>query len=108
MYYYGANGVSLGGVLVRPIAGPIPGQAMCSVPTIGGTSRSRVEHFNFRGLLSFDLAQSEAVSGIERRHGVDIHVSSVSVIIEGLNILNMFIADRIVARFAAEHDPRND
>ena len=109
MYFYHANALALGGTYVRPFQQVIPTQADCSLPITGGTSTARAEKFNFNDVISFDSAQSDVAGGKETKNGQDVYVSRVSIVIEGLNILNMFMADRIVARLATEHlwcDPK--
>jgi hypothetical protein len=106
MYLYHAHALALGGTFVRPFQQTIDSQAACSLSSAGGTGSARSEKFNFNNLISFDFAKSDVTGGVEKRNGTDIHVTRVSVVVEGLNILNMFTADRVVARLASEHDPK--
>src|SRR5689334_5888869 len=103
MYLYHANALAFGGTFARPFSEPIPSQAPCSLGTSGGTGSCRAEKFNFKGVLSFDSAQSDVAGGVENRTDADYAVTRVAVVIEGLNILNMFVADRVVLRLASEH-----
>ncbi|SRR5258708_17784833 len=107
MYLYHADALAIGGTLVRPIPQVIESRAACSLPTAGGTSSCRVEKFSLNGLISFDMAQCDLAGGVEIKNGVPLCVTRVSVVIEGLNILNMVMADRIVARLASEHGPND-
>lgn len=105
MYLYHADALAIGGTLVRPISQVIESKAACSLPTAGGTSSCRVEKFSLNGSISFDMAQCDLAGSVETKNGIDTSVTRVSVVIEGLNILNMVTADRIVARLASEHGP---
>jgi hypothetical protein len=105
MYLYHADALALGGKVVRPVQDIIESQVACSLPTIGGNAIARSGRFDYKGLLSYESAQSSLTGGIENRDGKDFHVTGISIVIEKLNILNMVTADRIVARLAAEHGP---
>ncbi|HWZ42104.1 MAG TPA: hypothetical protein VNW97_01435 [Candidatus Saccharimonadales bacterium] len=107
MYLYHADALALGGTLIRPVPQVIDSKAACSLPTTGGTATARVEKFSLNGLVSFDMAQSDVAGGIETKSGTEFNVTRVSTVIEGLNILNMVMADRIVVRLAAEHGPND-
>ena len=106
MYLYHADALALGGTVVRPVPDIIESQVACSLPTAGGTASSRSGRFEYKGLISFESAQSSLTGNVETRNGVPFNVTRVSVVIEGLNILHMVMADRIVARLAAEHGPK--
>lgn len=107
MYFYHADAVGLAGSFTRPVRHVIESQASCSLSPLGGVGRARVENFNFQNIVSFDLAQSDVTGGRETKRGEGIYVTRVSIVIEGLNILNMLTADRIVGRLAAEQHPRD-
>ncbi len=104
MYLYHADALALGGTLVRPLQNIVSSQAACSLPPSGGVASCRVEKFSMNGLVSFDSAQSDLAGGIEEKGGKEYNVTRVSVVVEGLNVLNMVMADRIVMRLAAEHE----
>lgn len=104
MYFYHGHASALGGTLVRPFQKTIEPQAAVSLPITGGSGVSRIDNYSFEGLISFKMAQSDVGGGVEKEKGDHVHSSRISVVIEGLNILNMVTADRIVARLACEHN----
>lgn len=104
MYFYHGHASALGGTLVRPFQKTMEPQAAVSLPSTGGSGVSRIENYSFEGLISFKMAQADVGGGIEKEKGPNVHSTRISVVIEGLNILNMVTADRIVARLACEHD----
>ena len=106
MYLYHAHAVALGGVLERP-AMTIEGQAACSLSIAGGTSSASASKFD-NGLISFDSAQSTLTGNAERRNGKDVYFTSVSILINGLNVRNMFKADQIVTQITSEHEPSSN
>lgn len=106
MYLYHAHAVALGGVLERP-AQTIEGQAACSLSIAGGTSSASAGKFD-NGLISFDSAQSHLTGNAEKRNGKDVYFTSVSILINGLNVRNMFKADQIVTQITSEHEPSSN
>lgn len=104
MYFYHGHASALGGTLVRPFQKTMDPQAAVSLPSTGGSGVSRIDNYSFEGLISFKMAQADVGGGIEKEKGPNVHSTRISVVIEGLNILNMVTADRIVARLACEHN----
>lgn len=107
-YYYHANALALGGKIRRPLEQVIESQAASVLPSSGGFGSSRVENFNFKHIVSFRVAHTE-VAGSEIEDNDDpIHTARSSVIVEGLNILNVITADKVVARLASRHPADDD
>ncbi|HTW24280.1 MAG TPA: hypothetical protein VMD78_11810 [Candidatus Baltobacteraceae bacterium] len=100
MYHYHAHGHGLSARFNRPVQQLIEVQAATSLPTIGGHGNSRVDDFKFKEFVSFKSAYSH-VSGSQKEDGA--YTTLVSSTIEGLNVMDMVTADRIVARLAARH-----
>ena len=111
-YHYHANAHVLSAHLTRPIQHIIEVQAATSLPTTGGVGRSRVENFRFQEVVSFKAGYSH-VSGSEKSEGgKTIHTTHATAAVEGLNILDVVTADRIVVRlsssFPGENSPDNE
>src|SRR5258708_29293004 len=106
MYLYHADALALGGAVTRPIQKDIPSQAACSLPTMGGTSSCQVGKTDIEGMISFDSAQSRVTGSVDRQQDGDYNVTSASVIIENLNILNVVMADQVIVRVAGRHAPK--
>jgi hypothetical protein len=105
-YHYSAQGHGLSGHFVRPIERLIEVQAASSLPTIGGHGNSRVSNFRFQEFVSFSSGYSH-VSG-SQNHKDGAHTTLVTATIEGLNILDVVTADRIVARLSSQHPSPGD
>ncbi|HTR48842.1 MAG TPA: choice-of-anchor P family protein [Verrucomicrobiae bacterium] len=100
-YHYNAHGHGLSGQFHRPVEHLIEVQAGTSLPTTGGHGHARVEKFSFQEFVSFKAAYS-AVSG--SHNPVDgAYTTLVTSTVEGLNILDVVTADRVVARLATQH-----
>jgi hypothetical protein len=101
-FRYHAESFVFSGELVRPIKHVIEVQAGISLPFLGGHGRNSVENFAVEHLVSFRRGYSH-VSGSVGPNGH--HTSNSTAVIEGLNILDMVTADRVVSRLSSDHDP---
>jgi hypothetical protein len=104
-FRYHAGGHALSGVFERPIPHVIEAQASVSLPSIGGYAQAHVENFRAHHYVSFKSAHTHA-SG-HRQDGNIVTINATSVI-EGLDILGVVTADRVVARVTSEYDGRKD
>src|SRR5260370_40566101 len=88
----------------RPVDHLIEVQASTSLPTTGGHGNARVDNFRFKDLVSFKAGYSH-VSGSEQKDGDKVfHTTLVTSVVEGLNLLDVVTADRIVARLSASYE----
>jgi hypothetical protein len=91
-----ADANALGGFLDEPFERIIPALAPVSLPPVGGFATARSEAFNLDEIVSCSSAFTR-VSG--REHAADGSISIlVAATIEGLNILEVVTAERIVAQ----------
>jgi hypothetical protein len=105
-YHFHAEGHALGGEFRHPSWIPIQAQAATSLPTIGGHSTAHVEDFHVQDFVSFRRAHTH-VSGKRRRSDAgDTFVTHATSTIEGLNILGVVTAERIVCRLSSIHSPK--
>jgi hypothetical protein len=102
-FHYHAEGHAFSGTFTRPVKHEIEALAGASLPLTGGHGRALVENFQIDQTLSFRRSYSH-VSGSQDEKG--LHNSHSTVVIEGLNILEVVTADRVVARLTSEHDPK--
>jgi len=121
-FIYHAFAIGVSGRITAPFDEIIPVQASCALPEGGGFGTSRVDGFNFRNILSFDAADAlvagsdspgdnnslDELTEFEKEKSSQnpngpAHDAVATVIVEGLNILGVVTADRIVARIASSH-----
>jgi len=102
-FHYHAGGHALSGIFERPICHVIEAQASVNLPSMGGVAQARVENFRAHHFASFKSAHTHA-SG-HRQDGDIVTISATSVV-EGLDILGVVTADRIVSRVTSEYDAR--
>jgi hypothetical protein len=107
-FSFHAAAAAAGGFLTRPFCEPIPVQAASYLTPAGGYGSARVEHYNYREILSFKAAYTVVMGTrrIERNaNGEDVGIfdTLAQAVIEDLNILGVVTADRIVARITSQH-----
>ncbi len=109
-YYYHAHANSLGGTLVQPVQRQVSTTASASLATAGGFHNARIERFHVDGLVSAAVAHVR-VSGNEHVHHVPGEDRKerrswrtlTAATVEGLNILEVLTADRVVAQVSIDH-----
>lgn len=97
-HVYSAYGHALSGRITRPLDHIIEVQAGMSLPSIGGIGNARVESFRFRDFVSFKTAYTHVAGSMSNS---ETHTSLVTSTIEGLNVLDIVTADRVVTRLAS-------
>jgi len=97
-YFYHASAYGLAGEIERPSRHSIPTQAATVLGAGGGRGYQRVENFSFDGIISFKAAFAEVGGSFDECH--NRHTSYACSVIEGLNILDVVTADRVVSRMA--------
>jgi hypothetical protein len=105
-YLYNAQGHALSGKIDRPIEEIIEVQAGMSLPISGGYGAVRVENFRLKEIVSFKAAYTHVSGSLKKEN--NSHTTLVSSTVEGLNILDMVTADRVVARHSSERLPGED
>jgi hypothetical protein len=100
-FHYHANAHVLSARFTRPIQHLIEVQAATTLPSIGGHGNSHVDQFSFQEFVSFRRGYSH-VSG--SKHESDgTYTTLVTSVVEGLNILDIITADRVVGRLASSY-----
>jgi hypothetical protein len=91
--------IGASGHFTFPFNDRIEVQAASALPEIGGFGSSKVVDFNFHDIIRFDVAQTLVV-GSSNGCGDDpnVHTTLLQSSIEGVDVMGMFSADRIVAR----------
>ena len=100
-FLYHASAFALSGHLKRPLDHLIEVQAGSTLPTTGGHGSARVENFRFNQMISFKAGYSQVSGSEKEQRGKVVHATLATCAIEGLNILDVVTADRVVARLAS-------
>jgi hypothetical protein len=99
-YFYNAHGHALSGQIDRPFKHTIEVQAGTTLPTAGGYGSSRVCDFRLKEIASFKAAYTHVSGSLDEKSSS--HTTLVSSAVEGLNILDLVTADRVVARASSQ------
>ena len=100
VFYYHADASPIGGHFTKPDEKIVHSHGSASLAQAGGHIASRVSSFRLDKLLSFDEAYSE-IHGVVTKSGS--WTTLVTSVVEGLNVLDMVKADRVIATLAVEH-----
>ena len=103
-FHFNGHGHALSGEFRHPLWALIPAQASASVSTIGGIAVAHAEYFHFQDFVCFKSAHTH-ISGKRRRD--ETFVTHTSVVVKGLNILDVVKAERIVSRLTSIHNPND-
>src|SRR5579864_1645374 len=108
-FHYHASAHALSGQFWRPFQRIIEVQAATSLPSIGGVGNARVDDFRVDSLVSFKAGYTHVMGSemeIKDAQGRSriAHTTQVTSTVEGLNILDVITADRIVGRLTSVYD----
>jgi|SRR5215471_2653889 len=101
-FHFHAFAHALDGEFRHPLWSIIPSRASAALSTIGGHAVADERAFHFQDFVSFESAHT-FVSGKHRRD--DTYVTHASTVVNGLNILGVVTADRIISRLTSVHKP---
>ena len=100
-FLYHAEVVGASGHITLPHDEIIDIQASVALPPAGGHGTSRSENFKHRNVLSFHEAVGHVVGTFSKEDKA--HGTLSSVVITGVNVLNVVTCDRIVMRLTSKH-----
>src|ERR1700720_4589159 len=103
-FHYHACAHAFGGHFTRPFHDLIEVQAPVVLPIVGGYGNSRVDNFRYREFIHFSKAYTHVSGGFQE--GDKSNNTLVTATLEGLNILDVLTADRVVARLYSKHPAR--
>ena len=107
VHYYHADACAFGGSFQSPAEHTLAPQAPMSLSPAGGYGSARSENFRLEGLMSYKFASTQ-VSGVLSRKPGRGWVTLVTAVVEGLNVLDVFTADRLCAQISTEHPLEGD
>lgn len=101
-HHYHADATILSGYLRLPLVHEIRSQARVTLPEEGGYISQRSENFRLEGVLSFRSAYTQVAGNRSTKPGQG-WTTLTTTAIEGLNVLDVVTADRIVGQTITEH-----
>jgi hypothetical protein len=103
-FHYHASAHALSGVLTRPVPHVIEVQAGIALPSTGGAGSATVENFRVDEVVSFKRGYTQVSGSVKQEGKKVIHTTHATAALEGLNILDVVTADRIVARLSSSFE----
>jgi hypothetical protein len=101
VFYYHASASPFGGQFDHPTQSVLAAHGSSSLPQAGGHASTSAGPLQVDGLASCDAAHSKIFGGARKKSGG--WSTMVTSIVEGLNILEIVKADRVVSKIATEH-----
>jgi hypothetical protein len=101
-HLYNAHATILSGSLELPLVQAIKPQARVELPREGGYLCQRAENYRLEGVISFRSAYTQVAGNRSTKAGQG-WTTLTTTAIEGLNILDVLTADRIVGQTITEH-----
>ncbi|MGA2560084.1 MAG: hypothetical protein ABSF17_10440 [Terracidiphilus sp.] len=103
-HFFNADATILDGFLNLPIEKEIKPLGALALSEKGGYRSERVEDFHLEEVISYRSAYTQVAGNndVKADHG---WATLATVVIEGLNILEVLTADRIVGQIIADHPP---
>lgn len=101
LFHYHGNAYAFSGHFARPFEQQIDVQAASSLCVVGGHGCARVDNFQFRNFISFKAGYTHVSGGHQTDD--DTNNTLVTSTIEGLNMMDVLTADRVVGRLYSKH-----
>ncbi len=101
---YHAEASALKGSLKLPIAQEIEPQAHTKLPERGGYLTQRIDLYRLESIISFRSAYTHVGGNLSDKPGGGATTLTTTVV-EGLNVLEVVTADRVVGQMITEHPP---
>ena len=101
-HHYHATATAISGHLKLPLVRKIEPQAHTELPKEGGHFSQRLENFSLEGVISFRSAYTR-VSGNRSTKPGQGWTTLATTAVEGLNVLEVVTADRVVVQTITEH-----
>jgi len=97
--------IGVAGRIDKPSPEVLEVQAATALPLIGGRASARSANFNHKGIIKFDSAYSEVTGADCRDENCEgpptSHATHLRSVVEGLDILSIVTADRVVANLVS-------
>jgi len=102
-FFYHADANAIGGTINRPFNGFVPSLTSISLPLVGGFLEKQRKGRAWKNIISYER-ESTHVSGSKKDETEGgPFTTQVSATVEGLNILEVVTADKVVAQLSVAH-----
>lgn len=108
-FRFQGHAIGAGGRIRNPFQEIIEIQAASALPEIGGYGSTRATGFRYREILQFSVAHTEVTgSRTTGAGGQPVYNTLIKSTVEGLDLMGMVTADRVVANLVSEHHGEPD
>jgi hypothetical protein len=101
-HHYNAEATILSGHLQLPLVQQIKPQAQANLPVEGGYLSQRADNYRLESVLSFRSAYTQVAGNLSTKPGQG-WTTLTTTAIDGLNVLDVVSADRVVGQIITEH-----
>jgi hypothetical protein len=101
VFYYHADASPIGGHFTHPVETVVPSHGSSSLAQAGGHASSNIGPFRLDDIASCEGASSKIFGGVHKKSGD--WTTMVTSVVEGLNVLEVVKADRVVSKLAVSH-----
>src|SRR4029077_15278347 len=101
-HYYYADAEVLSANLVQPLEHEIKRQAYVKLPKDGQYQFKRADAFRLEGIISYESGYTQVAGHRSAKPGHGFTTLTTAVV-EGLNVLDVVTADRVVGQISTEH-----
>jgi hypothetical protein len=102
-FFYHADANAVGGTIERPFNAIFPSRSSVSLPLAGGFIHRKGRAQDWKEVLSYSSVTTHVSGSKKDEANNGPWTSQVNTTIEGLNILDILTADKIVAQLSVEH-----
>ncbi|MGA2352459.1 MAG: hypothetical protein ABSF70_18640 [Terracidiphilus sp.] len=99
---FNAEAMVLSGKLELPVSQPIEPQTHSKLDPAGGYFTQRSDGYRLESIISYSAAYSH-VAGVKSKKPGEGHTTLTTTVLEGLNVLEVVTADRVVGQTITDH-----
>jgi hypothetical protein len=104
VYHYHADANALGGVLTHPYKTVVSSEANSALANAGGYNSSKTVPYHLDHILHCDRAYTHVTGGEEDGYWASL----TSAVVEGVNLMEVVTADKIVAQISSKHPKKGN
>lgn len=104
VFHYHASSNALGGVLTHPYKTVITSEANSALANAGGYNSSKTVPYHLDHVLHCDKAYTHVTGGEEEGNWATL----TSAVVEGVNLMEVVTADKIVAQISSKHPKKGN
>jgi hypothetical protein len=101
-HHYNAEAAAISGNLSLPVSQPIVPLTHAKLPAEGGYFSQRTDEYRLESIITMKSSYTHVTGNLDSKPGKG-WTTLVTTVVEGLNVMEVVTADRIVAQIITEH-----